>query len=115
MVQETDLSRLEKNVEKLLSRLDKTQSENVKLQRDIMQLEQEKQSLQGELASLQKETERLRKDKDTVHQRVLSLIGSIEEWEKSSAVHADDEKSKKETVPEKDMPSQGALGFTAGT
>lgn len=113
MEHEADLNRLEKNVEKLLSRFDKIQSDNFKLQNDIARMESDKQTLQGELSLLQKDIAQLRKEKNTIHQRVVSLIGSIEEWEKAS-VNKPAEDSGSGATAQADLPSQGDLRFTAG-
>lgn len=114
MEHDADLSKLEKDVEKLLSRLDTIQGNNLKLQNDIERLKSEKQALQGELSLLQEESGRLKKEKNTIHQRVVSLIGSIEEWEKSSEGRLGEERTH-EAVKKTDVPGQVALGFTAGT
>lgn len=112
MEHEADLNRLEKNVEKLLSRFDKIHGDNLRLQSDVARLENEKQTLQGELSSLQKEIVQLRKEKNTIHQRVVSLIDSIEEWEKA-LVDKTVEDSRSGVTAQADLPSQGDLGFTA--
>ncbi len=114
MEHDADLSKLEKDVEKLLSRLDKIHGNNQKLQNDIERLKSEKQTLQGELSLLQEESGRLKKEKNTIHQRVISLIGSIEEWEKASENRSGEERAH-DAVKKTDVSGQGALGFTAGT
>jgi uncharacterized coiled-coil DUF342 family protein len=113
MEHEADLNRLEKNVEKLLSRFDKIESDNFRLQNDIARLENDNQTLKGELSLLQKDAAQLRKEKNTVHQRVVSLIGSIEEWEKAS-LNKTVEDSGSGATAQAGLPSQGDLGFTAG-
>lgn len=114
MEHDADLSRLEKDVEKLLSRLEKIQGNNLKLQNDIVRLKSEKLALQGELSSLQEEAGRLKKEKNTIHQRVISLIGSIEEWEKASG-NRPVEDSDHDAVKKPDAPGQDAFEVTAAT
>lgn len=77
MEYEEDLGKLEKNVERLLMSLDSAQDDRVKLKSDLVRLQQEKKDLEEEVQKLQEE-------KKLIHQRVSSLIGSIEKWEKST-------------------------------
>lgn len=81
MEYEEDLKKLESNVEKMLNSLDSTQGDNVRLQADIARLEEDKKGLEEQV-------KRLKEEKKSIHQRVSSLLGSIEKWEKSAALEA---------------------------
>jgi peptidoglycan hydrolase CwlO-like protein len=74
---ETDLNKLEQNVEKLLSNLDHIQDDKSKLLADIARLEKDKKSLGEQVAALQEE-------KAAILKRVNLLIESIERWEKAA-------------------------------
>ncbi len=75
MIQEEDFIRLEKNVEKLLSNIDRVQKENIALQESLRKKEEENNALRQELSHL-------KEDKVDVHKRVTGLIDAIEKWEK---------------------------------
>lgn len=82
MEYEEDLKKLEGNVEKMLNSLDSVQGDKIRLQADIARLEQDKKGLEEQV-------KRLKEEKKSIHQRVSSLLGSIEKWEKSAALVAD--------------------------
>jgi len=79
MEYEEDLKKLESNVERMLHSLDSVQGDKVKLQADIARLEQDKKGLEEQI-------KRLKDEKKSIHQRVSGLLGSIEKWEKSTAL-----------------------------
>ncbi|MDG4477087.1 cell division protein ZapB [Thiovibrio frasassiensis] len=79
MEYEEDLKKLESNVEKMLNNLDSVQGDKVRLQADIVRLEQDKKELEEQV-------KRLKEEKQSIHQRVSGLLGSIEKWEKAGAI-----------------------------
>lgn len=71
---EEDFFRLEKNVEKLLTNIERVQRENAVLQESLQKKEEENKELREEML-------RVKGDKTDVHKRVTGLIDAIEKWE----------------------------------
>ena len=80
-----NLSRLESIVEKLLADLDRIQQDKTALQAALNEKDVENNKLRQELDAI-------RADRSSIHNRVTSLIDSIEKWETS--------RSSEETAPE---------------
>lgn len=97
-----DLNKLESNVEKILQSLAAVQGDKVKLQAAIARLEEDKKRLEEQVKHLKDE-------KKNVHQRVSGLLGSIEKWEKSSVLEADQASSSNIIGRVSPEPVQGLL------
>jgi septal ring factor EnvC (AmiA/AmiB activator) len=97
-----DLNKLESNIEKILQSLATVQGDKVKLQADIACLEEDKKRLEEQIKCLKDE-------KKNVHQRVSGLLGSIEKWEKSSVLAADQASSANFIGKVSSEPVQGLL------
>ena len=93
MIQEEDFIRLEKNVEKLLSNIDRVQKENIALQESLRRMEEENNALREEMSHL-------KDDKVDVHKRVTGLIDAIEKWEKEYASPGEEGVSAEADSPE---------------
>jgi septal ring factor EnvC (AmiA/AmiB activator) len=102
MEYEEDLKKLEDNVEKMLSSLDSVQGDKIKLQADIARLELDKKGLEEQI-------KRLKEEKKSIHQRVSGLLGSIEKWEKSTALETASLSSANVIGKESSEPVQGVL------
>jgi chromosome segregation ATPase len=74
IMEHEELSRLEKIVEKLLSQFLDLKQENKRLEADLKELKLE-------TSDLRESALRLKEEKNMVHQRVISLISSLERWE----------------------------------
>jgi len=88
MTREADLIKLEGVVTNLMERYNLLKSQNGELLAQI-------KSKDETIASLNEEIEGLRLEKTDVHGRVSSILGSIEEWERS----LDDSEGDPEIVP----------------
>ena len=77
MAYDENLTRLEKIVENLLDKLDSIQQEKNKIEAALAAKEKENSDLKAELGNI-------RQDKDKIHERVSTLISSIEKWESQS-------------------------------
>ncbi|HCC54918.1 MAG TPA: hypothetical protein DEQ20_08360 [Desulfobulbaceae bacterium] len=97
-----DLNKLESNIEKILQSLATVQGDKAKLQADIACLEEDKKGLEEQIKCLKDE-------KKNVHQRVSGLLGSIEKWEKSSVLVADQASFANLTGKVSSEPVQGLL------
>ncbi len=101
---DSDLNKLELNVEKLLNNLDAVQGDKSSLLDDLDRLKQENKALEDEVAKLKEE-------KALILSRVNSLIGNIEKWEQGSS-SVKDPGDKADTVPGNGAstdPVQGVL------
>jgi predicted nuclease with TOPRIM domain len=74
IMEHEELNRLEHIVEKLLSQFVVLKQENKRLEGDLKKLELE-------TSDLRESASRLKEEKNMVHQRVISLISSLERWE----------------------------------
>jgi len=94
----SDFSKLEAVVEKLLASLNSIKEEKVDLQRQIADKDLKIQELEKEIASLND-------DQKKIGDRVSSLIGSIEDWEKGTgADQKEGNTSNPEDSPETQKP-----------
>jgi peptidoglycan hydrolase CwlO-like protein len=76
MVQEDELNRLEKFVERLIDDYQTLKAENNSLQSELKKIKRQNLENQDLVVTLQK-------DRTLMHERVSGMIGKIEEWEKS--------------------------------
>ena len=99
-----ELGRLENIIEKLLTKFNSLRQEKNNLEADLRQKDQE-------LRELRETTTRLREEKEVIHERVTSLLGSLEKWEETQG-----NTSSPETPPaaaeefEQQYPSPQGLG-----
>lgn len=76
MEQNEDLARLEQFVEKLI------ESHN-QLKNEYNEMQVRLQAKHQEVAELQEKIKNLQEDRSVMHDRVIGLIGRIDEWEKN--------------------------------
>jgi predicted nuclease with TOPRIM domain len=69
-----ELSRLEKIVDKLVSQFSELQQENKRLEEHLRKVERE-------TIELRETALRLKEEKNVAHQRIITLIQSLEKWE----------------------------------
>jgi regulator of replication initiation timing len=100
-----ELSRLEKIVEKLLSQFADLKQENKRLEADLKQLKLE-------TSDLRESALRLKEERNMVHQRVISLISSLERWEDGQQGHFSPTASNAEKPEQQDLHyPKSAEGF----
>ena len=76
MEQNEDLARLEQFVDKLIGSHEKLKNENSEIKAQL-------QAKQQEIDELQEKIKNLQEDRSIMHNRVIGLIGRIDEWEKA--------------------------------
>jgi FtsZ-binding cell division protein ZapB len=76
MEQNEELSRLEQFIEKLIESHNHLKNENNEMHVQL-------QAKQQEISELHKKIENLQEDRGVMHDRVIGLIGRIDEWEKN--------------------------------
>ena len=76
MEQNEDLARLEQFVDKLIDIHDQLKAENSRINAQLLVKQQEIDELHEKIKNLQE-------DRSVMHNRVIGLIGRIDEWEKA--------------------------------
>ena len=101
-----DLGKLENIVEKLISAYNTLKSDKHDVDESLSQSQSENEQLQNQLSQLQDE-------KSHVHDRVVGLLGSIEDWEKTQNLtisdDSDEEVSGFEADRQKEVESSSQL------
>ncbi|MCD6388486.1 MAG: hypothetical protein J7L69_03655 [Desulfobulbaceae bacterium] len=79
-----DLKKLENIVEKLISAYNNLKTDKHDVEEMLLQSQNENEQLQNQLSQLQDE-------KSHVHDRVVGLLGTIEDWEKTQNLTISDD------------------------